>query len=268
MFGQANECGHRYYRHAHTDRIRQCPLRPRPWVRADQIEAAVVGDLFNMLGNPAAIERAIKSAIPDCDKTMQKRQRLEDDLAKIDKARNRVLTLIEKDALTDAQAEGKLKELKEREVALSTDLDVLAATLADIPDAETVRHYVDVMRFKNPDRGVVLVDGMKEPLPIDDIEVYDEHGHAPGGNDLITALSMTYSDQQALVDSVFNTTMPDGRPAGVYVTRVAGATWGPKKFSYQLRGRLVGQVMPCAWYCKAPGPLGRRSCGQSPRPLG
>jgi len=55
MFGQMNPNGHRYYRHAHTDRVRDCPLRPRPWIRADLIEVAVVRDLFETFGNPAAI---------------------------------------------------------------------------------------------------------------------------------------------------------------------------------------------------------------------
>src|SRR5262249_32127400 len=143
MFGQVNPNGRRYYRHAHAKRKRTCPLSPRPWVPADTIERAVVSDLFDMLGNPAAIERAVKAAVPDCDKALEQRRPLEDELAKVGRGRERVLGLVAKDLLTDDQAEKQLRELKERESGLRAELDKLAAALADVPDAEAVRVFVE-----------------------------------------------------------------------------------------------------------------------------
>ncbi len=87
MFGQTNPNGHRYYRHAHAERVRGCQLNPRPWVRADLIEMEVVHTLFKMLGNPAAIERAVKAAVPDCEESLKRRGHLEEELAKISRAR-------------------------------------------------------------------------------------------------------------------------------------------------------------------------------------
>lgn len=62
----------------------------------------------DLLGNPAAIERAIQTAAPDCDKALKVRERLEGELAKVEKARNRVLDWIARDLITDVQAEAKL----------------------------------------------------------------------------------------------------------------------------------------------------------------
>jgi hypothetical protein len=55
------------YRHCYSAkrRERKCPLgRPEPWLRAEEIERAVVRDLLSLLGNPAALERAVRAALP------------------------------------------------------------------------------------------------------------------------------------------------------------------------------------------------------------
>jgi hypothetical protein len=41
LTGQAGRNGELYYRHSHKDLSRDCPLRPRPWVRADPSPEAV-----------------------------------------------------------------------------------------------------------------------------------------------------------------------------------------------------------------------------------
>jgi DNA invertase Pin-like site-specific DNA recombinase len=249
MFGQVNHNGHLYYRHAHTERVRECRLQPRPWVRADAIEAAVVHDLFNMLGNPAAIERAVTAAIPDCEKALNQRQHVEEELAKIGKARDRVLGLIEKDALTDAQAETKLRDLKDREAGLRAELDKLAVMLAEVPDAETVRRFVEQVG--------------------DAIFVLDDEGNTyAGGNDVQSFLMMTAGDKRKLVDAALSGNMPDSKPAGVYITPAGGPHHGPKRFTYQVRGRLLGSAVPRALHCTIPDPPGRRSYGRFPRSPG
>jgi len=118
-----------------------------------------------MLGNPAAIERAVKAGIPECEKALERRRRLEDELAKIDRTRGRVLDLIEKDALTTVQAETKLRELKEREAGLRTQLDEVTSVLDNIPNAETVRLFGE--RFED---SIVILD--------------DEGNTYAGGNDV------------------------------------------------------------------------------------
>jgi len=235
LFGQVAR-GHTYYRHAHTERARECPLDPRPWVRADKIEQAVISDLFKLFGNPAAIERAVKAAVPDCDKALKRRGLLEEELAKIDRARNRLLDLIEKDAITDEQATGKLRDLKDRENALRRELDTIADALANVPDAETIRCYVQQ-------------DG-------DAIFVYDDNGnhHYEGGNSISSYLAMSREDHRALIDSTFNAMMPDGKPAGVYITPNGGEEHGSKRFNYELKGRLTWRVTPRSLPSTSPAP--------------
>lgn len=227
MTGQAKTDGKQtwlYYRHAMSDGGRQCTIRPRPLVRADSIESAVVRDLFNLFGNSAAIERAVNGAAPDCDKTLAKRNRLQGELDKVEKARNRILGMIEKDVITDSQAESELRKLKEREAGLMDQLDKVASLLADVPDLETVKraalHLVEVCG------SITLED--------------DEGNTYAGGNDVQSFLAMGVDDRRKLIETALNGNLPDGRPAGVYVTVADGPQFRPKQFSYVLRGRLLG----------------------------
>jgi hypothetical protein len=223
LTGGTNHSGNRYYRH--NRRYSACPLLPKLWVPADRIEPAVVRDTFNLLGNPAAIERAIKAAVPDWDKAMKQRERLEAELAKVEKARGRVLDLIERDTITDTQAAAKLLALKDREGVLRRELDKLAATLADVPDAAAMRqaalHVTEVC-------GAIFVE--------------DEAGNRyAGGNDVQSFLMMEPGDRRKLIDVAFTGNLPDGKPAGVYVSPAAASgAHGPKRFTYVLRGRLLG----------------------------
>jgi hypothetical protein len=218
----------RYYRHAHAPRERQCPVDPKPWVRADKIEMAVLSDLFKMVGNPAAIERAVRAAIPDCDKELRRKAQLEGALTKVDKARDRILDLVTRDAITDAQAETRLRDLKDQEAELRQDLDKLASLLADVPDAEAVRCYVE------------QVQDTIGPA----IFVYDDQGNTyAGGNDLASFLLMMddkhAQDRRVLVEAVFSTPLADGTPAGVYIYPDGQAVpHRPKNWAFKVRGRL------------------------------
>jgi DNA invertase Pin-like site-specific DNA recombinase len=143
MCGQLNHNGHRYYRHAHAPRDRVCPLRPRPWVPAAKIERAVLQELFALFGNRVEIERAVKAAIPDCDKLLKRQGRLEEELAKIDRRRQNFLDLITRDALTVDQAEKQLKDLKQRAHQLGTERDGIKAQLAELPDPAAFDAWVE-----------------------------------------------------------------------------------------------------------------------------
>ncbi len=213
-----------YYRHAVQNGSKNCTARPRPLVPAGKLEAAVIRQLFELFGNTAAIERAVKAAVPDCEALLSRKARLEDDLAKIARARNRILGLIEREAVTDDQAEQQLVKLKGNEAALLSELDALAVTLAELPDPDALRCYAE------------KVNGS--------IMVYDDNGEAqPGGNDLGTFLSMIRADkredQQALIDSVFDGGLPGSKPAGIYIALVPGSKpHHPHRWNYSLRGRV------------------------------
>ncbi len=207
----------RYYRH--NRKYIKCSLDPLPWVRADKLEAAVVRDVFNLLGNPAAIERAVKAAIPDANKAIRQRERLQADVAKIQKARDRVLSLIQKDAITDRQAELKLLQLKSQEAALLAKLDGL---VVDVPDAGAIRRALHLF----DEGGVIAI-------------MDDEGNEYAGGNSVQSFLLMSSADRRELVRVAFDGKLPDGKPSGVYITPTGGDRHGPKRFSYTLRGRLL-----------------------------
>lgn len=249
MFGQMNHGNRRYYRHAHSERTRACSINPRPWVRADALEQTIVSHLFNTLGNPAAIERAVKAAIPEDGKARRRAERIKKEIAKIERARNRVLGLIEKDLITDEQAEQKVRELKDREAKYQQELDQLAATLANVPDEDGLKYYVERIG--------------------DGIMLLDQYGNRyAGGNDVQSFLAMNGKDRRKLIETAFAAPTPGGAPAGVYLTPAGGKRHGSKRFNYDLKGQLpigTGRVVPRAKHCTTAGLLGLRSCAGSPR---
>jgi site-specific DNA recombinase len=236
LFGATNYPERRYYKHAHHDneRSRACPLRPRPFVPADEIEREVVSALFGMFGSPAAIERAVKAAAPDCEKLLKERRRLEGELGKVTRGRDRIVGLIVRDSLTDEQAEEQLAELKEREEALREQLERLGEQLVSVAAVGDLQAYVwrpngevcPVEEYRGGDGYFQLQDAEGEQLN--------------GGNDLGTLLGMSWEDKRRLVEGVFGgAPMPDGKPAGVYVRQDGkGVAHRPKNWIYTIRGHL------------------------------
>jgi DNA invertase Pin-like site-specific DNA recombinase len=255
---QANRwTGLNYYRHAYHDKARACPLRPtRPCVRAEVIEVSVLKDLFDMYGNPAAQERAIKAAIPECDKLMEDQRRLQGELDKITKGRERLLDHIAEGELTKVEAAKKLGQLREREAVLRAEHDRVAAQLAELPDEEALRFHVER-------------DG-------DEVNLVAEDGtHYVGGNDIGTWLLMMLKDEHEqdrrdLLKAAFGRCLPDDKPAGVYLRPATGAHHESKTFSYQLRGRLPRYAYTVPWERlpePGPGPAGPEP-EPGPRPAG
>jgi hypothetical protein len=158
---------------------------------------------------------------PQADKAIRQRDRLQAEVAKIQKARDRVLSLIQKDAITDKQAESKLLQLKSQEATLLAKLDEL---LVDVPDAAAIRQIA--LRLFDEGGVIAIMD--------------DEGNKYAGGNDVQSLLLMSSADRRKLVRVAFDGKLPDGKPAGVYITPAGGNRHGPKRFKYELRGRLLG----------------------------
>jgi DNA invertase Pin-like site-specific DNA recombinase len=207
----------RYYRHIRrAGHDRQCPLRPRPNVPADKIEAEVLRQLHGMLGNPAQMARAIKASIPDCDAAEKRQARLQEDLVRLGRSRERVLKLVADGDVTMEHAKKQLADLKDREARLRDELGRLAAALADAPTATEIDHWWEWLATKH------------RPF-----EEMDRH------------------DQRLLIAAFLNTPLADGRPAGVYVEPPDDArTHRPKAWAITIRGRfdfeLVMRGLPSA----------------------
>jgi DNA invertase Pin-like site-specific DNA recombinase len=230
-----------YYRHRKHE---TCTLHPKPWVPAATLERDVLRELFTLFGNPAAIERAVKAAVPDCDALLKRQRRLRDDMSKIDKGRSNVLALVTKGLVAMVDAEKQLKELKEREAAIRTELDRIESQIIHIPTDG--KGFIE--RFENGD-GVP-----------DSICVFNGSGdRVVGGNDIASWLSLyaagdrteeqkqqAQRDRRALIEAVFGKRLPDGKPAGVYITPTGGRIKRTKLYSYEIRGNLAFTVKPFA----------------------
>jgi DNA invertase Pin-like site-specific DNA recombinase len=249
LIGQIDAKGYKYYAHAYGKRLKDCPLRPRPWVPAAKLEGQVIRQLFGMFGNPTAIERAIKAAIPDADKAIERQRKLEEDLSSIERSRARILGLVVKDAITEKQAEKELHDLKARERILREQLEQLSNTLADVPDEKALRCYVE--RFEDAFGDTfykVDEQGNHTPCKTQLIAVYDnsgEPGCLPGGNDVHTfCYNFPDEDKRRLVATVFDGPLGDGTPAGVYVMPAGESLpYRPKQWSFTIRGKLEFQFM-------------------------
>ncbi len=242
LYGATKPNGNRFYCHPTRERGRKCPLsKPHAWVRADVIEEAVIGQLFDMFGNPAAIELAVQAAVPDGKKTQRERTRLEAEIGKIEQGRNRVLDLIERDSITIAQADKKLSQMKDRETTLREGLEKLLAKLASSPGADFGPLYVEHI-----DNLIVILD--------------DQGNTYAGGNDVQSYIRMTDQDRRDLVKHAFGSPLPDGSPAGVRIRPVAsGKPDSPKQFTYVLHGRLLPSQRRETQYARRAPRKARRS---------
>jgi DNA invertase Pin-like site-specific DNA recombinase len=130
----------RYYRHHHRRVGRQCSRR-LAWVNAQQIEDAVLAQLFECFGNPRRVAAAARAAYPDAAKLEAERTRLERltaDLGKVGQQRERLVDGIADGLLSREQAKRKLDELAAREAALADEARRIAAVLKDTPSAGQV----------------------------------------------------------------------------------------------------------------------------------
>jgi hypothetical protein len=221
------------YVHTHKRRRRPCPLgRPELWVRAEVIERAVLKDLLSLLGNPAALARAVKAALPDTEQEQQDRSRLENQLAEVNKQIANIVRTIGKGLITDDDAAGEMAGLKERKARLTEALARVNAMLADIPSTEEVRCYVE----KFGDLWMVSAD-VGEDWQKGMWECYQTATELTSLSHMLNRASQ--ADRLRLVEAAFapGDRLADGSPVGVYLESSVGVT--PRQLSYRLRGRLL-----------------------------
>jgi site-specific DNA recombinase len=222
MFGQTNRNGHRYYRHSHKQRDRECECVPRPWVRADQLEDAVVRRLFETFGNPTAARRAIEQATPDLTKSddlLEELRKLKLDIEKWSKKRERITALIFKDLITDEDAEVQLTKIKQKALESEAEKEWVEAQLEALPSAQKIKADAEEIVRQFARRPV----SAKRRMVLKEI------------NSRVDL--MTWEDKHSLVKQVFNDTTAKGKPFGVYVEAIEGqSAHRQKKWGFTLRG--------------------------------
>lgn len=211
MFGQISG-ERRYYRHSQKDGSRQCPIKPRTFVPIYELEDAVFQQLFDVFGNPTPVRKAIEDAVPNRTKLAQysKRQKaIEAELKKIDQGRERILTQITKDTITEEQTESKLRQLKDREQALHEEYEQLGEALVDLPSTLMIDEVVETISghklFYKASRQTS--DGRKYNAGLSKKQIQLNNRYK----------MMSGADKRALAEKVFAGKRADGKPNGIYI---------------------------------------------------
>ncbi len=231
MFGQTNHNGKQYYRHAHTERAKECPLKnPRPWVACHDLEHAVIEMLFEVFGNRSAMLRAIEKATPDQEKLNKLREdhsRVLDEMKDVLSKRDKILDLITKSLITDSQAEQKLLDLNELEEELKQRADQLDIQIGNHPTKEELKRLsqsaAQQFRKRVSAKAVVARRSKK---------------------------GMTWQDKRELVKHAFDGDSLDGRPHGVYIHVINGQQKNRRKrWKVILHGQPMIEGDSCVTQC-------------------
>jgi site-specific DNA recombinase len=223
MSGQTGHRGGRYYRHQTRNGAGECPLNLRPYISAELLEKNALASLAELWGNPKAVEKALADAEPNRAEIDRARKRLESidmEQAKITKGRDRIIGLVAKGTITDEQADGQLKTLNEREVALAEEADrlqkQLGSTLSPAVRSRLASHVV----AKRRRAGSWQRDTIRAAQDPE---------------------QMTWEQKRMLVEDVFGGKTPDGRRMGIYVTPVdAHPNMKNRRWKYEICGQIDG----------------------------
>jgi hypothetical protein len=198
-------------------------------VSADALEEEVCSKLFDTLGNPAAFERAVKKAIPNCDALLKQKAKLESDLSKTAQAIERILSLVVKGAVSEEDSIQQLNKQRDRKARVSEELEKVNDELAAVSE---LKGY-SIVKQEEDGAIYVFTDDPAYEAP----KGWQTGG--PGANDLSNWLSMSRKDERDLIQSAFGTPLPGGKTAGVYVLPVGQGKFGPKSFSYRIEAGLI-----------------------------
>jgi len=216
MFGQTNQNGHRYYRHAHTKRDRVCN-HPKTWVGAEELEDIVMRHLFDCFGSPLALQRAIEKATPNLNKLKEYQKRIKEIdglLVKSKTGRERILNLIAKGVISDNDAEEQLLEIKQNDSKWQLERQQLSDNLANSPSPEKI---ADVAKnVANQLRSCQLQKNIQ--IRVNSRKTFDE---------------LTYEEKKALVKIVFSGKTLEGQRMGVFIE------WNEKGWKFDIRGHLI-----------------------------
>ncbi|QDT76024.1 recombinase family protein [Lacipirellula limnantheis] len=216
-----------YYRHGMRCEARKCQLHPRPYVRAEVLDKAVVHLLFETFGNKVGAEKAIKAAMPDNERIIELQENHERwtlELAKVEKARDRVIDLVADDAITKEQAKQKLTSIDAKEARIRSELDQINEELGVRPSQETIEEVAQrAMEALNKRK---LSATSRRAIIKGTLHDFD---------------GMSWQDSRELVEMVFDPMKSEGlfsgkRP-GVYVSPVEGQEdYKSKQWRFEIYG--------------------------------
>lgn len=205
MFGQTNHGNRRYYRHP-RGRVKEC--RPGLWVPAEDLENAVMINLFAMFGDIERLENAVNLATPDQEQIERLSERLkvlEKEKEKIKQQKARIVDAIADGLIRADDARAKMEAARERELVLDEEKNRYEAKLEALPDFR--RQLASLSQMVRKVGGEMLA-WRPERLA-----------------------KMTYEAKKTLVQTAFGGVDRDGNRLGVYVRKDEAGVW-----RYDIRG--------------------------------
>jgi DNA invertase Pin-like site-specific DNA recombinase len=214
----------RYYIHPKPRRRKkECP-EPSALVRADDLEEAVMSDLFSLFGNPALVVAAVAAATPDGEEVETCRRRQGEVmglLAEVKVKKSNVVKAIANGTISDEEARGDMETFRKREGSLQRELSALEARLENQPDPEETRRLAEEAARRQA--GCTL-----ESLSWEDKRALAQLAFA-GSCDGPPRLTIGHGSPPV-----------EGERRGIYVRRMPGRKRGCRQYwHYQLRGRIT-----------------------------
>ena len=208
----ANMKGHNYYHH--TSKILSLgDCKHTRCLPCEELETAVLLQLFDTFGDMKKIREAIEQAIPDIGmkrELAEERDEIRETLTKIDRQVQRLVKAVMEDSMTSEDVKKQRKELEQQEIMAKERLSVIESQLVDIPDPEQVKKQ-SALACK------VIADVRSRPS---------------------TLLRKPYELKRKFIEHCFIGKDNQGKPLGVYVTLTED-----KKYSIEVRGLLGSAVM-------------------------
>jgi len=224
---QTNHNGHHYYRHpCRNGGGKECTCRPRPWVRADELERAVLELVLDFYGNPTAVQKAMDKAIPNREKLQElddREARIQKQLASVRKRTDQLLDAIADNTVPRELAKRKLEGFAQEESKLNSQLLQLRSERASVPTPELVKltadHFVTrlgkTLRYSNAKK---VIERQR----------------------LLTPDALTFKEKRDLVKEAFQGVALDGKPAGVYIFAIDDqADHRHKRWRFEMLGNVA-----------------------------
>lgn len=204
--------GSRYYRHAASCK------HITGMVRADDLEKVIASQLVGLMGNPAAVAKAVEThqvALGNVGEQQAKVEKLDKELATVAKGQKRTMDLLVKDLIDESVAHAQLAELRERQRKLEKRRDHLAEQIAHIPTHEAVEQAAK--------------------------RAYRRLQNACEDSLHVTAAELPRAELEAIIAEAFaNTTHTNGKwPGGVFIKDLPEFKGRrPRRWAYELHGNL------------------------------
>ena len=212
MFGQTNHGNRRYYRHA-RHRVKEC--QSQLWVPAENLEKAVMVQLFEMFGDVKQIEKAARAAVPAKDK-LEELEREKDSVEKllknIEHKQSRLIDAIADGTISNREVKPKMDALREREGLLVSKLALIKAELNNAPTQERLRYTAQQYAQRLAARYAIRADI---------------------ATSFISFWKMHYESKRGLVQHAFSGKDAKGQRLGVYVKKDASG-----ELTYSIKGIL------------------------------